>query len=299
MKRIDWKDGGQPFFNADFKDGFDNLYAAMEEQLLGQGAMVLSGCALTTTTPSSSSIAAGICYIDGRICRFAGATGVDLSGSNLRYLVLQTTNTDTRQFTEDGQNKTMFVTYTAVLQNTAPTAPAQGIVISRFGINKRLRLLTENAQTENAAVHSITGAELNRNAVTAVIATKAAFLDSSNGVALTGLTKDTDVLNELNASTGVFTAQAAGMYLVSGILAFNFSQTPPFVAFELQIWNGSAFVQYAADAPEITRLGQAQTANIACLVKLAAGGQLRLGYIKGSGVTCNITLGNWSIARHS
>lgn len=117
MKRQFQDLGIRNWWGTDLVQTQDELYAALEEGLLKPlGNVVIAGCTVTANG-ANWNIAAGIVYVDGRICRFAGAVAVTLPG----YLKL--TTTPTQDLYTDGNNKDVLIEHTATFQTAVPGTP--------------------------------------------------------------------------------------------------------------------------------------------------------------------------------
>lgn len=117
MKRQVQELGIRDWWGDDLTQMQNEILAAIEEGILKPlGNVVIAGCTVTANG-GNWNIAAGIVYVDGRICRFAGATAVTLPG----YLKLTTTNT--QDLYSDGNNKDVLVEYTATFQTAVPGTP--------------------------------------------------------------------------------------------------------------------------------------------------------------------------------
>ena len=126
------------------------------------------------------------------------------------------------------------------------------------------------------------------------------FLNSTIGnIVLTGYNVTNDQLNEFDESEGVFTANQAGIYIISSCTIFVFQQTPPFLVVEIQTdISGSWQVLPGGIAlPEINRVGTPQSANVTAIQSLSAGQRLRILIGKGTEAVCTIN-SDLSIIRH-
>ncbi|EAY28742.1 hypothetical protein [Microscilla marina] len=113
MNRLEFKSGGQPFLNRDFKFQFDQLFKSIEDQYKGKGAFVLSGC-----ETSGTSISAGLVYIDGKILEFDQVSGITFPSYIKQSAPVQH---EERFFVEDAANKTTRINYHAELVTSPPT----------------------------------------------------------------------------------------------------------------------------------------------------------------------------------
>ncbi|WP_299466676.1 hypothetical protein [uncultured Microscilla sp.] len=137
MNRLEFKSGGQPVFNRDFRLQFENLYKAIEDQYKNQGAFILSGCEVT-----GSTISPGLVYIDGKILEFAGKSEVSFPA----YLRMASpVYHEERMFVEDAANKTTRVNYFADLVGIPPTSGEYIVVESQGGT----RILTPVVMESN------------------------------------------------------------------------------------------------------------------------------------------------------
>jgi len=130
MNRLEFKSGGQPFLNRDFKFQFDQLFKAVEDQYKGKGAFVVSGCEVSGTT-----INAGMVYIDGKLLEFAGATNVTFPVYIKQATPVQY---EERFFVEDATNKTTRIDYHAELV-TAQPAGVEYITVSDTASTRTLK----------------------------------------------------------------------------------------------------------------------------------------------------------------
>lgn len=112
MDRLDFKSGGQPFYNRDFKFQFSQLFKSVEKQYEEQGAFVLSGCQV-----SESAISSGLVYIGGKIMEFEGVVGVSFPVYLKQATPIQH---EERFFAEDNANKTTRVNYHAKVTSIEP-----------------------------------------------------------------------------------------------------------------------------------------------------------------------------------
>ncbi len=137
LNRLEFKSGGQPVFNRDFRLQFENLYKAIEDQYKNQGAFILSGCEVT-----GSTISPGLVYIDGKILEFAGKSEVSFPA----YLRMASpVYHEERMFVEDAANKTTRVNYFADLVGIPPTSGEYIVVESQGGT----RILTPVVMESN------------------------------------------------------------------------------------------------------------------------------------------------------
>lgn len=132
MNLIDFKSGGQPFFNRDFAFQQSEIMKAIEGQYEGLGAFVVSGCEVS----GGSNIAPGLVYISGKLQEFTGATSVTFpiyikAATPVQY--------EERFFAEDNQNKTTRVNYHAEYTATEPPG-GEYITINATGASKKLSL---------------------------------------------------------------------------------------------------------------------------------------------------------------
>lgn len=124
MKKITTSttNGGAPISLDDFKDVFnDEIWDAMQAMMSifdsdTQG-IIVSGCTVGGSGPSSYTLSAGIVYIDGEFRRVAAASGLSLP----QYIKAATDVNTTRTF-EDASIQTLFITKSADLSGSAPGA---------------------------------------------------------------------------------------------------------------------------------------------------------------------------------
>ena len=148
MDLIEFKPGGQPFYNRDFKHQQESIMKAIELQYSGLGAFVVSGCGVT-----GSDVARGLVYCDGKILEFSGANNVSFpiyikSATPRQY--------EERFFPEDNQNKTTRIDYYADYVGTQPSS-GEYITVSANGaealmkptITKGLTTITLNPTQSN------------------------------------------------------------------------------------------------------------------------------------------------------
>lgn len=112
--------GGAPIYLDDFKDVFNDeiwdilqaKFAAFDTDAEG---IIVQGCNIGGSGPSSYTISGGIVYLDGEFRRLSAATGLSLP----QYIIAATDVNTTRTF-EDTVVKTLFVTKSAELDTSAP-----------------------------------------------------------------------------------------------------------------------------------------------------------------------------------
>jgi len=113
MNRLEFKSGGQPIYNHDFRFQFEKLYKAIEDQCQGNGAFVFSGCEVEGTTVNP-----GLVYIEGKILEFAGKSDVAFPA----YLqMVGPVYHEERLFAEDQTSKTTRIDYYAALVSAPPS----------------------------------------------------------------------------------------------------------------------------------------------------------------------------------
>lgn len=135
--------GGAPIYLDDFKDVFnDEIWDAMQGLLLSSyetdtEGIIVQGCNVGGSGPSSYSISGGIVFIDGEFRRLTAATGLSLP----QYIKAATDSNTSRTF-EDTTIKTLFVTKSADLQTTVPVS-GQYVAITTTTDPDDRRLLSE------------------------------------------------------------------------------------------------------------------------------------------------------------
>jgi hypothetical protein len=111
--RIDFDDLRETF-NKEIWDAMQGMMSLYDSDVQG---IIVSGCTIGGSGPSSYTISAGIVYIDGEFRRLAATTGLSLP----QYIKAATDVNTTRTF-EDTTIKTLFITEGADLAGSAPGA---------------------------------------------------------------------------------------------------------------------------------------------------------------------------------
>ena len=104
MKHLLFDNGGRPLNNDDFVTLQDEIYYAVNGQLLGLPACVVSGCDVTSNGNNAYNISHGLVYVEGEIRRFEGVTDVALP-QELYAGPFETT--ETRAYQTGGSKATM------------------------------------------------------------------------------------------------------------------------------------------------------------------------------------------------
>jgi microcystin-dependent protein len=104
MKHTLYKDGGRPLNNDDFVTMQDEIYYAINGQLLGLPACVVCGCDVTAASGGNYDVASGLVYLDGEIRRFEGVSDVALP---LELYTGPFTITELRAYQTGGSKETM------------------------------------------------------------------------------------------------------------------------------------------------------------------------------------------------
>lgn len=114
--------GGAPIYFDDFRDVFNlEIWNAMEALLSGYTSdtegVIVSGCTVGGSGPSSYTISAGIVFLDGEFMRLAAQTGLSLP----QYIKADTAVNTQRTF-DDTNLKTLYITKGATVAGSAPGA---------------------------------------------------------------------------------------------------------------------------------------------------------------------------------
>lgn len=114
--------GGAPIYFDDFRDVFNlEIWNAMEALLSGYTSdtegVIVSGCTVGGSGPSSYTISAGIVFLDGEFMRLAAQTGLSLP----QYIKADTAVNTQRTF-DDTNLKTLYITKSATVAGSAPGA---------------------------------------------------------------------------------------------------------------------------------------------------------------------------------
>lgn len=111
MNRQIQKTGVRQWFGDDFISLQDELYTALEGVFAPYGDFIISGCDV-----AEDRISSGLVFIGGRICRFAGASGVSFPC----YISLSETETNNRLY-QDGSSKPTVKRYIAIYSVLQPS----------------------------------------------------------------------------------------------------------------------------------------------------------------------------------
>ena len=276
MKEIKYNSGGQPFYIEDDQLQQVELYKAIENQFLGTDGFVFSGCVVT-----GNAISAGLVYLDGKIREIPNATGLTFPSYIKASSILEY---ESRLHTEDNQNKTTRKAYNAEITTTLPVS-GNYITITATGCSNRIRyeLTKADGQTFGKTYVKASSA-----AITGVTTTPSVF---------TTYTEQADELNEFNATTGEFTAQKAGLYLVAGSASMSFDTGTGGQVY-LEKFSGSWATEIAYIINFLPNFLQ-NTLALSCIVKLAAGEKLRISTANFNVSTMNAKVENLNITNVS
>lgn len=268
MKKIRYSPGGQPFRNSDFQLQQEEIYKAIHANLESLEGCIVSGCVLTGT-----SLSAGYVHLDGKILPLAAATGLSFP-CYIRQAA--PVDFDVRQFSEDLQNKATKTEEKAEIVTTIPSS-GQFITITAAGADRRLSLIRRNEQNGQFTPD---GFALNAGKVSHVIASSSLLSNISTSITpFTSYSEVVDELNEFNATSGEFTAQSSGLYLVAGAGRLTYASSSVAdrrAEIAIQRFSGGSWVSQVSYAQEAPSDFFGSTFAIAMSFRLVAGERIRL-----------------------